>query len=247
VDENGLARPLIGIVGKTLARELTADFVRIRQDYATKTLERAAPGKFVETFVQCLQQIAMGSYVTKPDVDDYLSKRVENEVAIPEGLRVCGARIARSMYTLRNRRNIAHKNEIDPNTFDLGFIHQGAAWIMAELVRNASGITMEEAGVMIDRVQTPVGSLVEEIDGTRLVHANVSTGVELLILLHSHYPERVAPATIMKSMSTRSAGTLRNVLSGLRAKKLVHGDAKAGYKLTQAGHGLAVLEITKLQ
>src|SRR5262249_51559347 len=104
----------------------------MREDAATKTLGRASPGKFVETLVQLLQFKARGSYDPVPKVDDYLHKQVENEASLPEGLRFCAARIARSMYTLRNKRNIAHKNEIDPNTFDLAFVHHASSWIMAE-------------------------------------------------------------------------------------------------------------------
>ena len=247
MDEARLSQALSNLVGLALAEELTAHFVRIRQDYATKTLGRASPGKFVETFIQCLQQIAKGKYDSKLNVDDYLDRRIDNETTVPEGLRFCGARIARSIYTLRNKRSIAHKNEVDPNTFDLAFIHQGAAWIMAELLRSASGIAMQEAGALIELVQAPVGTLVEEIDGTRLVHGDVSVRGELLILLHSHYPERVAVAEILKSMETRSSGSVRNRLGELRAEKLVHGDSRVGYRLTQAGHAVALTELQRLE
>src|SRR5687767_14694829 len=99
MDEARLAQALAGLLGKDLARELSADFIKIRQDYATKTLERASPGKFVETFVQCLQHMASGKHELKPNVDDYLKNRIENESSLPEGIRVCAARIARSIYT----------------------------------------------------------------------------------------------------------------------------------------------------
>jgi hypothetical protein len=246
MDETRLALSLAGLLERALAQALAADFVKIRQDYATKTLERASPGKFVETFVQCLQWIATGAYEAKPDVDSYLRK-AENETALAEGMRICAARIARSIYTLRSKRNIAHKNEIDPSTADLAFIHQGAAWIMAELIRSASGVTMEEAGALIELLQMPVGALVEDIDGTRLVHADVSMRGEILILLHSHYPERVAAANILSSMSARSAGGVRNELRRLRNEKMLHGDSKTGYRLTRPGHLAAVEEITRLQ
>jgi hypothetical protein len=118
----------------------------------------------------------------KPNVDDYLNNKVE-QTTLPDGLRICGARIGRSIYTLRNKRNIAHKGVVDPNTFDLAYIHQGAAWIMAELIRSATGISLQEAGALIELVHAPVGTLVEDIDSTRLVHADVSVRVELLILL----------------------------------------------------------------
>jgi hypothetical protein len=242
MDEKRLAQSLASYLDPSLAAALAADFIKIRQDYATKTLERASPGKFVETFVQCLQWIATGAYAAKPDVDVYL-KNAEHETKLPDGLRFCGSRTARTIYTLRNKRNIAHKSEIDPNTVDLGFIHQAAAWIMAELIRSATGITMQEAGALIELLQMPVGELVEDIDGTRLVHAEVTVRGEILILLHSHHPARVGVADVLSSMSGRSAGSVRNELGRLRAKKLVHGDAQAGYRLTAPGHHAAAEEI----
>ncbi|MBZ9807788.1 hypothetical protein LB542_16700 [Mesorhizobium sp. BR1-1-9] len=246
MDEERLAQALSGLLGEVLTKELCIDFVKVRQDATTLTLERASPGKFVETFVQCLQYMAKGKYDAKPDVDAYLSKTVENETVIPEGLRICASRIARSIYTLRNKRNIAHKNPVDPNRFDLAFVHQGAAWITAELLRNATGVSMEEAGKLIELVQAPLGTLVEEIDGTYLVHADTSVKGEILILLHSRYPERVPSADILKTMSARSAGSVRNRLGELRTEKLVHGDAKTGFRLTQAGYSAAVGEIQAL-
>lgn len=245
MDEKRLAAALSGLLGPTLSIELVADLVKIRRDLATRTLERSALGKFVETFVQCLQHMDKGTHDAKPSVDDYLDKKAEN-TSLPEGLRIVAARVARAMYTLRNKRNIAHKNDVDTNTHDLALAHQGAAWITAELLRHATGVTMQEAGALIELVQAPVGTLVEEIGGTRLVHADVTVEVELLILLHSHYPDAVPVAAILKSLSRRNAGTVKNKLRDLHAAKLAHGDAKSGYRLTQAGHARAVDEIRSL-
>jgi hypothetical protein len=200
----------------------------------------------VEGFVQSLQQLATGTYDQKPDVDLYLNKKAENEMGLPEGLRICAARLARAIYTLRNKRNIAHKNPVDPNTFDLALAHEGAAWIMAELLRNASGLSKQESGALIELLQAPVGTLVEEIEGTRLVHANTSIQGELLILLHSHYPNRVSVADILKSLKARSAGSVKNRIRELRSAKLLHGDGGSGYRLTQAGHAAAIAEINSL-
>lgn len=248
MDDARIAQALESYIGKDLAAELAADFIKIRQDYATKTLERASCGKFVETFVQCLQYIATGSFDATPAVEDYLVKRVENETGLPDGLRICAARVARSIYALRSHRNIAHKKPIDPNTYDLALIHQGAAWISAELLRNATGVSMQEAGALIELLQTPVGTLVEEIDGIRLVHANVSADTELLILLHSHYPEHLPLGEIYKCMYTVKESTIRGSISRMRTKKLLSGDGKTkGYRLTQAGYAAAVKEINKLK
>lgn len=246
MDNVRLARALTNLLGNRLASDLAGHFIQIRQDYATKTLGRASPGKFVETFVQCLQQISQGSFDGKPNVDSYLKTKVENNSALPDGLRLSAARIARAIYTLRSKRNIAHNGAIDPNSYDLAFIHQSAAWIMAELVRNAVGITMEEAGAIIELLQVPVGSLVEEIDGVRLVHARVSTRIELIILLHSYYPDKVSITDIEASLSTRSYSSIRGRLNDLKNDKLIFGDNVQGYRLTIAGQAYATKEIAAL-
>lgn len=246
MNEARLIEALSLLVGPPLAQGLVVEFGKIRRDLATKTLERASPGKFVETFVQCVQQISTGKYDARPNVDHYLNVKLENAPGVPEGLRICAGRIARSIYTLRNRRNIAHKNEVDPNTFDLAYIHHGTAWIMAELIRSASGVTMQEAGSLIDLVQVPVGTLVEEIDGTRLVHADVPVRAEILILLHSHYPDRMPNSAILKSLEARSPVSVRNRLGELKGKKLIFGDVSNGYRLTQAGYSAATAEIRRL-
>jgi hypothetical protein len=243
IDVENIAKALGGKVSLPLAQELTALFVQIRQDYATKTLERSSPGKFVETFIQCCQFMTSGRWDKKPKADSAL-QNLESEIKIPEGLRVCAARYARAMYTLRNRRSIAHKNAINPNISDLRLIHESAAWIMAEMVRNASDLTMREAEVLIDRIQAPVGSLVEEIGGTRLVHANVSIRSELLILLHSYYPEWAPLSHLRKSLAARNPRSVSNQLSAMSSEKLVHHDEAGGYRLTQPGYA-AAMEVIK--
>ena len=242
-----LITALTGLIGSDLAEDITNHFLKIRQDVATKTLERASPGKFVETFVQCLQQISRGSYDASPSIDSYLNTRVENDTALPDGIRFSAGRIARSMYTMRNKRNIAHNGEVDPNGYDLAYLLHAASWIMAELVRCASAVPMAEAGALIELLQAPVGTLVEEIDGVRLVHANVPTRVEVLILLHSHYPDYVSIDDIKNTLSRRSASSIRGRISDLRREKLIFGDNSTGYRLTAPGHTATVVEISKME
>lgn len=241
-----LVTALEHLTGTTLASELVNDFLKVRHDYATKTLERASPGKFVESFVQCLQQISTGTHELHPNIDRYFSREVENS-RLPDGLRICGSRIARSMYALRSKRNIAHKGEVDPNTFDLAFLHQGAAWIMAELIRNASGVSMQEAGSLVELVQTPITHIVEEIDGTRLVHADASIRVKILILLHSCHPEYVEFEDIQTAVGKASASSLRSRISELRSERLIFGNTQTGYRLTSPGHIFASKEIYRLR
>jgi hypothetical protein len=153
-------------------------------------------------------------------------------VTAPEGLRIAGARLARAIYTFRNKRNIAHIGEVDPNSIDLAFTANASAWIVSEMLRVATGVSMEEAGRLIAMVQAPIGQLVEEIDGVRIVHGNVTLQEELLILLHSHYADYVSLADIQATTKLRNAGSVGNKLRDLVGDKLAVGDTKTGYKLT---------------
>lgn len=243
MDDVRLKHALANMISPRLAKELVSDFVKLRQDCATGTLERASPGKFVESFVQALQYLGKNKYDEKPNVDDYLGRKADHDVNVPEGLRICGARLARAIYALRSKRNIVHKNAIDPNRFDLALAHQGASWIMAELLRNAEAIPMEEAGALIELIQAPAGTLVEEIDGVRIVHVSTSVKGEILILLHSHFPERAPQTSILSALSARSPGSVKNRLGEMRTAKLIHGDSKVGYRLTQSGFQAALVEI----
>lgn len=241
-----LSAALSSLVGNKLADEIAEDFVRLRGDASTRTLNTSSVGKFVESFVQCLQYMATGKWDEKPSVDAYLDKVAENQLAIPEGLRVCAPRMARAMYTLRNKRNIAHKNPVDANSHDLVTAHQCGAWIMSEMLRDATGLSMEQAGVLVGQVQAPVGVLVEEIEGVRLVHASVSIKEETIILLHSHYPEKVAKSQILATMSARSPKSVGNDLAALVRDKVIFGNPKDGYRLTQEGMVRAVGLVRKL-
>src|SRR5438046_900285 len=109
MDRKALVKALTETCPKNLSEELVDNFIQLRQDVATKTLGRSAPGKFAETFVQILQHLEKGKYETKPDVDDFLKNFESRSSTLDDGLRLCGGRIARAIYTLRNKRNIAHK------------------------------------------------------------------------------------------------------------------------------------------
>jgi hypothetical protein len=239
MDRTRLVAALGSKLEPALAASLVDHFLKIREDAATKTLERAVAGKFVETFVQCLQWMASGKYESKPSVDQNLLK-AEAEAALPEGLRFSGARTARAIYTMRNKRNIAHIGEVDANAIDLAFTAHGSAWIMSELVRVATGVSMDEAGRVIELLQMPLDDQVEDIHGVRLVHGEFGMRDELLVLLRSYYPDDVPPARILKSLERWSEGSVKNKLRDLVETKEAFGDLKSGFRLTRVGYRFAI-------
>ena len=69
---------------------------------------------------------------------------------------------------------------------------------------------------------------------------------EILVLLHSQYPQPVPVKNIEESLKARSGKSVRNRLGEMNTNKLIHGDAAKGYRLTIAGHAGAVNEIKQV-
>jgi hypothetical protein len=239
LDKAKLVAALAKSLPQNLAEDLVNDFLQLRQDVATATLGRAAGGKLVETSVQILQQLETGKYDAKPDVDVYL-RGIEGRAApIDDGLRICAARTARALYAIRNKRNIVHKGIVDPNTYDQRMLLHGAEWIIAELLRNTQGLTMQEAGELIEMVHTPVSTMVEDFGTRRLVLPKLNIEEEILVLLNSHYPAAVPVEQIYASLNRRNKYSVNNMLRSLWKVKLIEGSAKDGYRLTQLGFNAA--------
>jgi hypothetical protein len=246
LDQRTLLDTLAKHLPKALCDDLLREFLLIRQDVATGTLGRGAPGKFIETVVQCLQHLDQGKYESKPNVEKFLTTLESSPSKIRDDLRICASRIARSMYSLRNKRNIVHKGEVDPNSYDLRFLLAGAQWIMAELFRVAATVSMEEAGRIIEAINAPVGTFVEDIAGRRIVHANVTAQDEILLLLQSNHPALMSLKRISHSLNRRNARAVANATRTLYSLKLIEGDTKSGYVLTRTGLERAVSIATEL-
>lgn len=240
MDAAALIAALRSTLPPTLAADLVGEYLQMRQDLATNTLGRSSVGKFVETLVQALQHLDVGSYLAKPDVDAYLRQLESTKSSLPDGLKIVAARVGRSMYTMRNKRNILHKGEVDPNRFDLQYLVASAQWILAELIRVSSGLSMQEAGALVEQISVPVGGLVQDFGERRLVLIDLSIPDEILVLLHSYHPAPLTLASLQHALDRRSPGRVQEASRKLWASKHIEGSAGAGYRLTSKGFDRAV-------
>jgi hypothetical protein len=186
LEKPAISALLSALVPIELAEGLIDQYILVRQDLMSATLGRATPGKFVETYVQCLEAIEnAGHYTARPDVDKYLVDIQARPSKLADGLRICGARLARAVYAFRNKRSVAHKNDVDPSLSDLQLMHAAMQWILTELVREAASGKMGEAAKLVDAIQMPIGSLVDDRGPKPLVVEHLPAHEEILVLLQS--------------------------------------------------------------
>jgi hypothetical protein len=226
-----------------LATDLVKEFIELRKDLQTLTLSRASAGKFIETTVQILEHLETGNYSIQPSVDNYLKNLESRATPLNDDLKITLSRIARATYTLRNKRNILHKGQVDTNIYDLKFMYGCAQWILTEFVRQFITNDIHKAGEIVEFIQLPVSSIIETIDGRKIIHANLSVKEEILLILYSFYPERLTELEINKSLDRRAKISIYKGLKNLWDCKLVHTNAKL-HTLTQAGF-LEAQEIMK--
>jgi hypothetical protein len=117
---------------------------------------------------------------------------------------------------------------------------------MAEFIRAISQMPMEEAGRLIDQVQMPIGGLVEDFGDKKLVLAELVTRDEILVLLHSSYPNPVATNSILVSLDRRKPETVRKNLRILWNERLAEGSGQEGYTLTRKGVRTAIDIISRV-
>lgn len=222
-----------------LASDIVSQFMAIKTDVAARILERSAPGKFVESTVQILQFLDAGNYDANPRVDDYLKNLETRSGNLSDDLRITLPRVARSMYTIRNKRNIAHKGVVDPNVYDLRYLLAGAQWLLSEIVRSVVSIDMESAGRLVEFIQLPVDALVEDFGGRRLVLGHLAVKDEILIVIRYYYPGVVEVSQIHKDMDRHPRSTVSNALAVARRQRLIEGSPGGSYKLTSLGYNKA--------
>jgi hypothetical protein len=149
------------------------------------------------------------------------------------------------MYSLRSKRNIAHIGSIDPNIADLKLLLSSADWILCELLRQYTPSTSHDAEHVVASVLTPLSPVLEDIDGQKIVLGELSAREEILVLLHSVYPARMALIELCQHADRRVAATIRNESRILWAERSVVGTPKAAYKLSSIGFRQAEGIITK--
>ena len=233
-----IVQEISNAIPQELAEDIVDSFMSIRLDASNNVLERSSPGKFVETIVQILQYLDTGSYSVSfkaGQIDDYLKNAESRPHDLSPNLKLVVTRVARAMYSLRNTRGIIHKGEINPNAFDLRFLYYTSQWILSEIIRHLLKTEIEKVGELIEYVQVPLATNVEDFGDRRLVLPDLTVKSEILVLLHHYYPNRTAVSQLRLDMRLRTPKTVMNTLPSLRKSKLIEGDSQRGYKLTHLG------------
>jgi hypothetical protein len=142
-------------------------------------------------------------------------------------------RVAISIQTLRNKKNVAHIKTIDPCVLDSYYCVSSCDWILSELAMLLYTSDPNEAKELIDSFVKKKMPLVEEFEEQSIVilKKDVPLFEKILLIGYHFYPRRLSNAFLNKQLkSTNVYGALQK----LDDNKLIHRNNE-GNKLTELG------------
>ncbi|RLG90634.1 MAG: hypothetical protein DRO36_05805 [Candidatus Hecatellales archaeon] len=175
-----------------------------------------------------LDKIRFGSLFEK--IKRYPKSNAEDEIltlAIPE--------VAKSVYTLRNKKDVAHVKTIDPDFVDSIYCVTACDWMLSELILLFLKKDEKESYELICSVLEKKIPLIEEFENGTIVilREGLSRSNEILLALYHHYPKRISNSDL-KKMLRIPPKSLYVYLKRLEEQKLIH-RTENGSKLTLLG------------
>ncbi len=137
------------------------------------------------------------------------------------------------------------EGDINPNVYDLKLLFSSSQWIVSELTRYLLSSDIDVANKLIEYIQIPVNSLIEDFGDKRLVLHVGTAEEELLSLLFHYYPQAVQISQIKKDMNRRAKSTIFNSIRNIYKNRYIEGTHEQGYKLTTLGYQFTLDVIRK--
>jgi len=145
-------------------------------------------------------------------------------------------RILRSIYTLRNKKKIAHIKDFNPQSIDIKYINIALDWVISQLLFiycNVSDIRIIET---LEKISFKDFSKVERFEnGEILFEDDISLPNQILYSLIEFYnKKRVSKEYIIRVLAIKNKNYFSTALQRLKERKLVH-ICEDGITLTKWG------------
>lgn len=197
-------------------------------------------GRFCEATIRMLQYKTTGTYTP---IGTHLNLDTEVNVlrnlpvtSFDDSIRLHIPRTIRVIYDIRSKRDSAHLGNIDPNLMDGTLVLNCCKWILAELFRMESQISIEEAQRIINSLVEKEVPIIQDFGGFKVIlNPRLSARDRILVLLYERSEEGVARAELSSQLPPKMRTQLGTQLSRLQHdKSFIHRDKNQIY-ITRSG------------
>ncbi len=172
-----------------LAKHIIESYKEVEKNYFLKQWKTSEldAGHFVEAVRRFIEFQLTGRYtpigrnltpLTETSLQSYLSHNGD------DSYRIHIPRVLLSIYGIRNKRGVGHISKIRPNYQDAIFVIASIKWVLAELIRINSTISIDETSKVVDHIiDRDFEGVWEQGDITRVLADGLSLKEQILFLL----------------------------------------------------------------
>jgi len=197
-------------------------------------------GRFCEVTIRMLQYKTTGTYTpigTPLNLDTEINVlRNLPATSFDDSIRLHIPRTIRVIYDIRSKRDSAHLGNIDPNLMDGTLVLNCCKWILAELFRMESQISIEEAQRIINSLVEKEVPIIQDFGGFKVIlNPQLSAKDRILVLLCDRGEEGITRAELSLQLPPKMRNQLGTQLSRLQHdKSFIHRDKNKIY-ITRSG------------
>ncbi|RUA17654.1 MAG: hypothetical protein DSY83_03690 [Flavobacteriia bacterium] len=184
--------------GTEIADKLLDSYKEIEENYVLQKWKPSEldAGHFVESARRILEIELFGNATSYNDklanFSDQVLKGYENCSGIHESYRILIPRTLKAIFNIRNKRGVGHVGAISPNKMDATYIFYSVKWVLAEIVRLASGLSISDTQELIDKIIERNLDLIWKEDGfERILDTKLPAKDQVLILLFDSSPREI--------------------------------------------------------
>lgn len=198
-------------------------------------------GHFVESVRRALDLELTGTYRTfnhsLPRFDDNVIRNYEQQTG-DQSYRILIPRVLKAIYNIRNRRGVAHISDVNPNEMDATLILYNVIWVLAELLRLKSGLTLDETQAMIDKIIERQCSVIwKEGNITWILDTRMSAREQVLVLLYDDSPKM--DTDLQEIIEYSNSTNFKKILKRLHQQKFVFYHEDGNCRLSPSGIRIA--------
>ena len=222
-----------------LVDPLLQTFKEIQANYSLRKWKASEldAGLFVEAVRRIVELALTGKFTplgtSLPNFSDVVLKQYEQAPG-DESFRILIPRVLKATYNIRNKRGAGHLTGVSPNEMDATFILYSSKWVLAELVRLASGLAPEKTQALVDQImERQIELLWKSGTVTRVLETRLRTREQVLVLLYDDSPR--ADSELQRIVEYTNVTNFKKILRDLHANRIIEYGAGGACVITPKG------------
>ncbi len=168
-----------------------------------------------------------------PNFNDQAIKHYEQQAG-HESFRMLLPRTLKAVYNVRNKRGVAHISDVNPNEMDASFILSSVKWVLAELVRLKSGLSISQTQDLLDAIIERHCPLIWKESGiVAFLRPKMKAKDQILVLLYDCSPIR--DTELQRIIEYKNTSEFKKMLKGLHKAKNIYYHADGNCQIIPPG------------